>query len=59
MISTDVSSRGIDVEGVTTVIHYHTPRDLDTFVHRSGRTARSGKEGISIAITDAHDYKRF
>lgn len=59
LISTDVSSRGIDIKGVNSVIHYHTPPDLDTFIHRSGRTARIGEEGQSIMITDAHDSKRF
>ena len=58
LISTDVSSRGIDVKDINYVIHYHTPRDLDTFVHRSGRTARAGREGKAILITDAHDHKR-
>ncbi len=59
LISTDVASRGIDVKNVQAVFHYHTPRDLDTFVHRSGRTARINTEGKSIVITDAHDGKRF
>jgi len=42
LITTDVASRGIDVKNVETVIHYHCPQDLDTFIHRSGRTARIG-----------------
>ena len=58
MISTDVSSRGIDIKNIKTVIHYHTPRDLDTFLHRSGRTARNKEEGLSIAVTDPSDHKR-
>lgn len=45
LITTDVASRGIDITGINTVIHYHTPPDLDTFIHRSGRTARIGTEG--------------
>jgi len=59
LISTDVSSRGIDVKNVYCVIHYHTPWDIDTFVHRSGRTARAGYSGKTILITDSHDHKRF
>lgn len=45
MITTDVASRGIDIKNIESVIHYHTPPDLDTFIHRSGRTARIGEEG--------------
>lgn len=58
LVTTDVASRGIDINNIDSVIHYHTPPDLDTFLHRSGRTARIGKEGKSIVITDAHDSKR-
>lgn len=59
LITTDVASRGIDINNVENVIHFHTPVDLDTFIHRAGRTARIGNEGKCIVITDAHDSKRF
>ena len=59
LISTDLASRGLDIKKLDYVIHYHTPRDLDTFVHRSGRTARCGAKGSSFVLTDPHDHARF
>ncbi len=45
LICTDVGSRGIDIPEVGVVLHVHCPKDIDTLVHRCGRTARMGKEG--------------
>lgn len=59
LVVTDVASRGIDVADVRLVIHYHMPKDFDTFVHRCGRTARADAEGLSLIISDADDHKRF
>lgn len=50
LICTDVASRGLDVKDVTHVINYSIPRELDAYVHRIGRTARSGKAGIAISL---------
>lgn len=50
LIATDVAARGIDVSDVTHVINYELPDDTEVYTHRSGRTARAGKSGISIAI---------
>ncbi|KAF3917709.1 hypothetical protein ABW20_dc0100256 [Dactylellina cionopaga] len=50
LISTDVAARGLDIKGVELVIHYHVPRAADTYVHRSGRTARSKNAGASIIL---------
>ena len=50
LIATDVAARGIDVSDVTHVINYELPDDSEVYTHRSGRTARAGKSGISIAI---------
>jgi ATP-dependent RNA helicase DeaD len=50
LIATDVAARGIDVRDVTHVINYNLPDDIESYTHRSGRTARAGKSGISIAI---------
>ncbi len=50
LVSTDVSARGIDVSDLGFVIHYQLPEHLEYFTHRSGRTARAGKKGVSIAI---------
>ena len=60
LIATDVASRGLDIPQVSLVIHFHCPKDLDTFFHRCGRTSRTGgKEGKSIIIADADDQVRF
>lgn len=58
LICTDVASRGIDIPQVDVVINIHCPKDIDTLVHRSGRTARMGKEGKSIIIADSDDRRR-
>jgi ATP-dependent RNA helicase DeaD len=50
LISTDVSARGIDVDNLAFVIHHQLPEQLDYYTHRSGRTARAGKTGISLAL---------
>lgn len=50
LISTDVSARGIDVRDLSFVIHHQLPEKLEYYTHRSGRTARAGKTGVSIAF---------
>ena len=50
LISTDVSARGIDVNNLAFVIHHQLPEKLEYYTHRSGRTARAGKTGISLAL---------
>ena len=50
LVSTDVSARGIDVNNLAFVIHYQLPETLAYYTHRSGRTARGGKSGVSIAL---------
>ncbi len=53
LVCTDVASRGLDVKDVTHVINYSIPRELDSYVHRIGRTARSGKSGVAISLVTA------
>lgn len=50
LIATDVASRGIDVTGITHVINYDLPTDIENYVHRIGRTGRIGKDGVAIAF---------
>jgi ATP-dependent RNA helicase DeaD len=50
LIATDVAARGIDVDGITHVINYELPDDIEVYTHRSGRTARAGKSGICLSI---------
>jgi ATP-dependent RNA helicase DeaD len=55
LICTDVAARGLDVKDITHVINYSLPRELDNYVHRIGRTARSGKAGIAMSlVTPSH-----
>ena len=55
LVATDVAARGIDVEDLSHVFQYDIPQDREYYVHRSGRTARAGKAGVSIAIVTASD----
>lgn len=57
MVATDVAARGIDVDDLTHVFHFHLPDESESYTHRSGRTARAGKSGISIALV-AHNEVR-
>ncbi|GKT86081.1 ATP-dependent RNA helicase mak5 [Colletotrichum tofieldiae] len=50
LIATDVAARGLDIPGIDQVIHYHVPRAADMYVHRSGRTARAERTGLSIIL---------
>lgn len=50
LIATDISARGIDVDNLAYVLHYQLPDQLEYYTHRSGRTARAGREGFSIAF---------
>ena len=50
LVATDVAARGLDIKGITTIVHYHVPRTADTYVHRSGRTARVNASGNSILL---------
>lgn len=58
LVATDVAARGIDVDNVTHVIHYGLPEDVENYTHRSGRTARAGKSGTSIAIINTREVKK-
>jgi ATP-dependent RNA helicase DeaD len=55
LVATDVAARGIDVDDVTHVIHYNLPDEPENYTHRSGRTARAGKSGISISLINVRE----
>jgi ATP-dependent RNA helicase DeaD len=58
LIATDVAARGIDVQGITHVINFELPDDVEIYTHRSGRTGRAGNHGICISIVHAKEtYK--
>ena len=58
LIATDVAARGIDVNDLTHVLHHTLPDQLDGYTHRSGRTARAGKKGISLAFINPRENRR-
>ena len=58
LIATDVAARGIDVSDVTHVINYALPDDAENYTHRSGRTARAGKKGISISLVSKREMHK-
>lgn len=55
LIATDVAARGIDVDGITHVINYELPDDMEVYTHRSGRTARAGRKGICASICHSRE----
>ena len=55
LIATDVAARGIDVEGLSFVIHHQLPEQMEYYTHRSGRTARAGKKGVSITLIEPRE----
>ena len=57
LVATDVSARGIDVSGLTFVAHYQLPESEEYYTHRSGRTARAGKEGVSMCFVNNAEAK--
>tara|TARA_B110001454_G_scaffold134601_1_gene125283 strand:+ start:1085 stop:2737 length:1653 start_codon:yes stop_codon:yes gene_type:complete len=58
LVATDVASRGIDVNNLSHIINYNLPDDAEVYVHRSGRTGRAGKHGLSIVFISTQEYKR-
>ncbi|MBN3305089.1 DDX24 helicase, partial [Amia calva] len=59
LLTTDVAARGLDIPDVQHVIHYQVPRTSETYVHRSGRTARAAKEGLSLLLIGPDDMMNF
>ena len=55
LVATDIAARGIDVDGITHVINFDLPNEPESYVHRIGRTARAGNDGIAISFCDAEE----
>ncbi|PHQ28891.1 DEAD/DEAH box helicase [Leeuwenhoekiella nanhaiensis] len=58
LVATDVAARGIDVDDITHVINYQLPDEIETYTHRSGRTGRAGKTGISMVIVSKSELRK-
>lgn len=57
LVTTDLSARGLDLQGVDLVFHYNFPSSLETFIHRSGRAARGRHRGETISLITQHDQQ--
>lgn len=57
LVATDVAARGIDVEGVTHVFNYDIPQDVESYIHRIGRTGRAGEKGIAVTFAAPKDVE--
>ena len=57
LVATDIAARGIDVQDLTFVVHYQMPDQEEYYTHRSGRTARAGKEGLSLALVTSKELR--
>lgn len=58
LVATDVAARGIDVDSITHVINYQLPDEIETYTHRSGRTGRAGKTGVSMVIVSKSEVRK-
>lgn len=56
LVATDIAARGIDVKAITHVINFEMPGDAESYVHRIGRTARAGSEGVALSFCDDTEY---
>ncbi|MBI4547819.1 MAG: DEAD/DEAH box helicase [Ignavibacteriae bacterium] len=59
LVATDVAARGLHIEGISHVYNYEIPRDVDSYTHRVGRTARAGKTGEAISFVSTGDEQKF
>ena len=55
LVATDIAARGLDIQDLAYVAHYQLPESEEFYTHRSGRTARAGKEGISLVLASAKE----
>jgi ATP-dependent RNA helicase DeaD len=58
IVASDIAARGIDFEDLAFVVHYQLPDDPDYYTHRSGRTARAGKSGLSLSLVEPVERKK-
>ena len=58
LVATDIAARGIDIEALSYVLHYQLPDKEEYYTHRSGRTARAGKRGISLSLVTSAELRQ-
>ena len=56
LVATDVAARGLDIPNVDLVVHYELPQQAEAFLHRSGRTGRAGKKGMTVGFVTPEEY---
>ncbi|MDE6645122.1 MAG: C-terminal helicase domain-containing protein, partial [Muribaculaceae bacterium] len=59
LVATDIMARGIDIDDISMVVNYDVPAEPEDYVHRIGRTARAGEEGIAVTFVSERDRRRF
>lgn len=59
LVATDVAARGLDIPKIDHVLHYQTPRTSESYVHRSGRTARASREGITVLLIEPNELPNY
>ena len=57
LVATDVAARGLDIDSVGLIVNYEVPRDVDTYVHRVGRTGRNDATGHALTLADPHERR--
>jgi ATP-dependent RNA helicase DeaD len=58
LVATDLAARGIDIDNLSYVVHYQLPEQMEYFTHRSGRTARAGKKGLSLCLVNGKELQK-
>lgn len=57
LVATDIASRGLDIEGVSHIFNYDIPQDVDSYIHRIGRTGRAGQTGVAYTLVTPNDHE--
>ena len=56
LVATDVAARGLDIDDIGAVVHYDPPKDAKDYLHRSGRTARAGRDGWAVTLVEYNQH---